>query len=155
LSLPTGSWRKATGTGAVGYEAFLPASIVLSDLIVTHLNAGVRYVPSARNPVGDRAGIAKYTLGGSAILRMMPLFHLMLETVWTREDEVVGPGKVSASNSLTFLPGARAAFNFASGLQIVPGVGFPIGIGPSRGDHGVFLYLSFEHPFNAEGRGGK
>jgi len=36
---------------------------------------------------------------------------------------------------------------FKNGLQIVPGVAMPIGIGPSAGETGVFLYLSFEHPF--------
>ncbi|HZK78257.1 MAG TPA: hypothetical protein VFC35_05065 [Gemmatimonadaceae bacterium] len=49
-------------------------------------------------------------------------------------------------------PGVRAAFNFASGLQIVPGIAFPIGVGPSSGERGAFIYLSFEHPFNDQGR---
>ena len=155
LALPTGRWRDGAGNGAVGVETFLPVSVVISDLLVTHWNAGVRYTPSARNERGDKAGIAKYTLGGSGIIRLMPYFHLMLETIWSREDAVVGPGQVASSNNLTILPGARAAFNYKSGLQIVPGIGFPIGVGPSRGDHGMFLYLSFEHPFNAQGRGGK
>jgi hypothetical protein len=44
-------------------------------------------------------------------------------------------------------PGARWAFNFTNGLQIVPGVAMPVGIGPGAGEKGVFVYLSFEHPF--------
>lgn len=153
--LPTGSWRTGAGTGAAGIEAFLPVSVVLSDLLVTHWNAGVRYTPSARNLSGARGGIAKYTLGGSGIVRILPYFNLMLETVWSRQDEVVATGKMRASNSWTVLPGVRAAFNHRSGLQVVPGLGFPFGVGQSRGDRGLFLYLSIEHPFNAEGRGGK
>jgi hypothetical protein len=47
-------------------------------------------------------------------------------------------------------PGIRWAHNFPSGLQIVPGVSFPIGFGPSNGSRGVFFYLSFEHPFKKE-----
>jgi hypothetical protein len=43
-------------------------------------------------------------------------------------------------------PGFRWALNFKSGLQIVPGVAVPVGLGPSAGQRGVFLYLSFEHP---------
>ena len=155
LALPTGSWRTGTGNGATGYEAFLPVSVVISDLFVTHWNAGVRYTPSARNDAGQRAGIAKYTLGGSGIMLLLPNLNLMLETIWSREDAVVAPGKVTASNSWTVLPGMRTAFNFPSKLQIVPGIGFPFGVGPSRGNRGIFLYLSFEHPFNAEGRGEK
>jgi len=41
----------------------------------------------------------------------------------------------------------RGAFNFASGLQIAPGIGAPIGLGPSRGEHALFVYLSVEHDF--------
>jgi hypothetical protein len=29
----------------------------------------------------------------------------------------------------------------------VPGIALPIGVGASRGEKAVFLYLSFEHPF--------
>lgn len=153
IALPTGSWRTGAGTGALGVEAFLPASIVVSDAFVMHLNAGMRLTPSARNPLGERATIKKYAVGGSGVLLAAPRFNLMLETIWSREDEVLGPGMVAASNSWTVLPGARGAFNFSSGLQIVPGIGFPFGIGPSRGERSVFLYLSFEHAFSAEGRG--
>jgi hypothetical protein len=35
------------------------------------------------------------------------------------------------------------------GLQIVPGIGVPIGIGTSNGTRQLFLYLSLEHPFTA------
>jgi len=31
----------------------------------------------------------------------------------------------------------------------VPGIAFPIGVGPSAGDDAVLLYLSFEHPFRS------
>jgi hypothetical protein len=155
VSLPTGSWKTGAGNGAAGYELFLPASIVVSDLLVTHLNAGVQYVPSARNQSGDRAGKARYTFGGSEIFRVHPNLNFMLETIWRREDEVVSAGKLKAGDSWTILPGIRGAFNYKSGLQIVPGIGFPFGIGPSRGERGVYLYLSFEHPFNAQGRAGK
>jgi hypothetical protein len=37
--------------------------------------------------------------------------------------------------------------NFTSGLQIVPGIAVPIGVGSSSGQRDVFLYLSFEHAF--------
>src|SRR2546423_6503813 len=78
LTLPSGRWETGAGKGALGYETFLPVSIVISDFLVTHLNAGARYTPSARNEAGDRAGIAKYTLAGSGIFRVMTYFNLML-----------------------------------------------------------------------------
>jgi hypothetical protein len=155
VALPTGDWKKGAGSGAAGYEALVPVSVVISNLFVTHWDAGMRHTPSARNSAGDRAGITKYTLAASGILLLMPTLNLMLETIWSREDAVVGKGEVVTGNSWAISPGIRGAFNFQSKLQIVPGIGFPIGVGPSRGNHGVFLYLSFEHPFNSEGRGEK
>jgi hypothetical protein len=43
-------------------------------------------------------------------------------------------------------PGIRWAYDRPSGLQVVPGVAFPIGIGHNH-DTQVLLYLSLEHPF--------
>jgi hypothetical protein len=40
----------------------------------------------------------------------------------------------------------RFAINRPSGLQIVPGIAYTIGVGPSSGSRAIFLYLSFEHP---------
>jgi len=65
---------------------------------------------------------------------------------------VVAPAKTEWSRSLFLSPGIRWAYNFKNGLQIVPGIGVPIGVGPSSGEKGVFLYLSFEHPMWKEGR---
>ncbi len=50
-------------------------------------------------------------------------------------------------SGLFLSPGIRWAYNFNNGLQIVPGIGVPLGVGPSDGEKGVFLYLSFEHPY--------
>jgi hypothetical protein len=52
----------------------------------------------------------------------------------------------TTSGSLFINPGIRYAFNFKSGLQIVPGLAVPVGIGSSKGASGLFAYLSFEHP---------
>ena len=49
-------------------------------------------------------------------------------------------------------PGVRWAWNFRSGLQVVPGFAVPVGFGPSRGSRQVLLYLSFEHPFQKKGQ---
>ena len=70
-----------------------------------------------------------------------------METFWTRAESVAGPGATSRSDAFFVSPGVRFAHDFKSGLQVVPGIAFPIGIGPSQGQHSVFLYLSLEHPF--------
>ena len=76
----------------------------------------------------------------------------MLEAVYSRGQEVIGRNHTEWTESALISPGVRAAFNFASGLQIVPGLAFPIGIGPSHGERSAFFYLSFEHPFNRKGQ---
>jgi hypothetical protein len=71
----------------------------------------------------------------------------MLETVWNGTEAVVAPSQTQRSHSLLISPGVRWAHNFKSGLQIVPGIAVPMGVGPSSGERGLILYLSFEHPW--------
>ena len=145
--LPTGTFRTERGTGGAGLQINLPLSVVVNKKLVTHWNAGTTITPSARNPLGDHAATYGYNLGQSFIWRIHPRFNAMLETVWFSSETVVAPGRTARQNSLILNPGIRWAYNFRSGLQIVPGIGAPIGLGPSRGEKGIFLYLSFEHPF--------
>ncbi len=147
VDLPTGDWHKERGSGSPGLETFLPVSLVATPYLVTHLNAGVTFLPRARDLRGDRAAINAITLAGSAIILAHPNFNLMLETVWQNGSDVVGPQVTERNTSFVVSPGVRGAFNFASGLQIVPGIAVPLGVGPSRGERGIFVYLSFEHPF--------
>jgi hypothetical protein len=64
---------------------------------------------------------------------------------------MTGSGRTARNDSLYLNPGVRWAHTFSS-LQIVPGIAFPIGLGPSHGDEGLFLYLSLEHPFGRPAR---
>jgi hypothetical protein len=73
---------------------------------------------------------------------------LTLALLWTSNPQVVAPGKTLTQYNLFISPGIRWAYNFKSGLQIVPGVGLPVGIGPSAGQAGMIFYLSFEHGFD-------
>jgi len=126
--LPTGSEDQGRGTGSLGLQTNLPASYVLSDALATHWNAGLTLD-------GD-SGDLDASLGASAIWRVHRSVNLMLETVWeSARDDVV-----------LLNPGVRWAFDFASGLQIVPGVAYTFALGADDAD-ALFLYLSFEHPF--------
>lgn len=147
LLVPSGNFRLGRGAGGAGLQISLPLSLVVNKKLVTHWNVGTTFVPAARNPAGDRAATYGYNLGQSFIWRVHPRFNAMLETVWTGSESVVAPGRTTRQHSLFVSPGIRWAHNFPSGLQIVPGIGVPIGVGPSRGEKGIFLYLSFEHPF--------
>ncbi len=147
FTLPTGDWKAGRGSGGSRVEGLVPVSYVISPLFTTHINAGVAVTPSARNSKGDRATSYAITLGHSLILTGHPNIHFLVETLYTREQEVVGKDATEWTDDLVISPGVRGAFNFASGLQIVPGIAVPIGVGPSHGQRGAFFYLSFEHPF--------
>ena len=148
VTLPTGDWKMSRGSGAAGVNARIPFSYVVSPMIVTHFDLGGGFTPSARNAAGNRAGIAEWNTAASAILTMSNRIQPMLEAFYSSGQEVIGPDHTARIESFLISPGVRAAFNFASGLQIVPGIAIPIGVGPSSGARNVFFYLSFEHPFN-------
>jgi Putative MetA-pathway of phenol degradation len=128
LILPTGSEDEGRGTGSVGAQAALPASYILNDALATHWNAGLTLD-------GESSDLEAF-LGASAIWRVHRSVNLMLESVWeSAQDDVV-----------LLNPGVRWAFDFDSGLQIVPGVAYTFALGADDAD-ALFLYLSFEHPF--------
>ena len=145
--LPTGRDDQGRGAGAVGYQVNLPLSVVLGPQVVTHVNLGVTRTLDAKNIKGDRANLTATNLGQSFIWLANPRFNVMLEMAYTRGETVAGSGIKNPSNTFYVSPGIRWAHNFSSGLQIVPGLAFPIGVGPSKGERGVFFYASFEHPF--------
>ena len=78
---------------------------------------------------------------------MKPRFNALCEVVWTNNAVVAGPGQTTRQQALFISPGVRWAYNFKSGLQIVPGVALPIGLMGADGQDGAIFYLSFEHPF--------
>jgi hypothetical protein len=147
VTLPTGDWKKGRGIGAAGIETMLPVSYALSKLFTTHSNVGLALTPSARNSAGARADSYALTLGQSLVMKVHPNIQPLVEAVYTREQDVVAENSTEWREDFVVSPGVRVAFNFASGLQIIPGFAVPIGVGPSSGDRGMFFYLSFEHPF--------
>jgi hypothetical protein len=146
LLLPTGNSRLARGAGGTGVQTNLPVSIYLNRKFVTHINAGATIVPQAQNVSRDRALATGYNLGQSLIWLAKPRFNVMLETIWTGSEAVIAQDRTQRSHSWLVSPGVRWAYNLSHGLQVVPGVAVPLGVGPSAGEKGLILYLSFEHP---------
>lgn len=147
LVLPTGDERNGRGTGSLGIQGNLPLSVVLAPRFVTHVNLGATFAPSAENELGEKADLSEWTFGQSFVWLAAERFNVMLEALYTNGEAIVGPDATERVSSLTLNPGIRWAHDSRRGLQIVPGIAVPIGIGPSRGERGIFLYLSFEHPF--------
>ena len=128
LVVPTGSEAKGLGTGAFGVQVNLPVSVILAPRFVAHGNAGW----------SATSGVDEYGAGASLVWLPAATFNVLVEAVWSHAE--------GGGDALVVNPGIRWAHNFANGLQIVPGIAFPIDIGPGRRAHGAFLYLSFEHP---------
>lgn len=149
LLIPSGKVRAGRGVGGYGAQVNLPLSVALNDHFVTHWNAGATIVPHARNEFGDRAATYGYHLGQSLVWLIHPRFNALVETSWAGTEDVVGRGRTQRGHDFLVSPGIRWAHNFKNGLQIVPGIAVPMGVGPSAGEKGIFLYLSFEHPFRA------
>ncbi len=143
LILPTGDYHEGFGRGAVGYQTNIPLSLTLSEKWVNHWNAGMTFTPNAEGSERGKRDTLDFNAGTGFIYLLADNINLMLETAWNAAQSVDG----GREHSLFINPGFRFAINFDSGLQIVPGIGFPIGIGPSSGEYGIFFYLSFEHPF--------
>jgi hypothetical protein len=151
LLFPTGDEKKALGAGGVGLQFNLPLSAVIHPKIVTHWNAGTTLTPSAKNSEGVKDNKTDFNLGQSVIWLAHPNFNVMFETAWNSFESIERRGVKTRASSLFINPGIRWAHNFNNGLQIVPGIAFPIGVGSSNGERGVFFYLSFEHPITKQG----
>jgi hypothetical protein len=146
LLFPTGNYRNGSGSGVLGYQLSLPFSYLLSPKIASHYNLGVTITPGAKNADGTDYNQVIYNYGISLIWLVKKNFNLMLEIVGNETVRKSDSSESIVSNSLFINPGFRYAINFKSGLQIVPGLAVPIGIGSSGGSSGIFAYLSFEHP---------
>lgn len=147
VSLPTGDGNKGLGVGGTGWQVNLPVSKTLGTSLVAHTNAGASWFPS----INDNTSLHAVNLGQSLIWLAAPRFNVMVEAVWSRTTTSHNGHDDPVENAF-ISPGIRWGYDFRSGLQIVPGIAFPIGVGQSHGLRQVFLYLSFEHPFTAAAR---
>jgi hypothetical protein len=150
--LPTGNSKKSLGAGVIGYQVNLPFSFIVSRYIVTHYNAGITLTPNTSDESGLKSDQTVINYGFSIILLLKKNFNFMFEAVGnTTSIKSTNPANRNAS-TMFINPGIRYAINFKSGLQIVPGMAIPIGLGPSSGEYGIFGYLSFEHPLKRQNK---
>lgn len=150
LLLPTGSVGRELGAGGVGVGARLPLSVMLTKSLQSNTSVGASYTRRARNGEGERAAVKGFEVGQSFVWLARERFNLLVETVWERSERVVGDGLKEHEDELLVSPGVRWAHKFRNGLTLIPGVAVPVGVGPSRGERGVFFYLAIEHSFKKE-----
>ena len=145
--LPSGDSKFGRGAGGAGIQTNWAMSVVLNKQFTTHFNVGATITPHAKDELGNSAATYAYNLGHSLVWTMHPRFNAFVETVFNRGESVIGPRQTQWDSQVFVNPGIRWAYNFSSGLQIVPGISAPLGVGPSSGEKGIFFYLSFEHPY--------
>jgi hypothetical protein len=136
--------------GVVGFQVNIPVSRKLSDIFITHWNAGFTVFPGVRGTDASgrevRRTLPWYNCAASVIWLATPTFNLMLEAAANFTADLDGSGEVIRSTEMIVSPGFRSAINL-QGLQIVPGIAIPLSFVEGEGRIGVFLYLSFEHPY--------
>ena len=146
ILFPTGDQRRDLGAGGIGLQVNIAMSTVLSEKLVMHTNVGGTWNPRAKDAAGETAATRGWNLGQSFIWLARNDLNFLVETVWNETQVVVGGDSVASSHLLTVSPGLRWGWTRpGGGLQIVPGIAVPIGIGAHRTDASIFLYLSFEH----------
>jgi hypothetical protein len=150
LLLPTGDEEEGRGAGGVGFQGNFPLTLVLSNQIVTHWNAGATVTPSASNGLGENSTTHSFKFGTSLVWLFRPSFNFLLEMVLEDARRFAADGRVVDETGWVLNPGVRWAFDLPGDLQIVPGMAYTIGLGEGPDDNALFLYLSFEHPFKRQ-----
>lgn len=150
--LPSGSVQEERGVGGVGVQVNLPASFVLAPRIAAHTNVGATWIKSADNVEGDEANSGAYSVGQSVVYAVTNRVQFLVEGLYARVQSITGPGETEWESTSVISPAIRWAYNLPSGLQIVPGIGVPLGVGPSAGERSVLLYISLEHPAGGPSR---
>jgi hypothetical protein len=145
--VPSGDEKQGRGLGATSYQNDNAMSIVLAPELVAHSNLGFTLTPHARDADGHKADLRAWNAGQSVVWLASQRVNFLLEAVYVSAQETSGAGHTTTVKSAVVSPGVRWSYDLESGLQIVPGIAFPFGVGPGRHEKSVFVYLSFEHPF--------
>ena len=150
LILPTGNRDKGTGNGVVGYEWNIAASKKVASRLALHANLGLTYLPKVRVRLDDqrlspKRSLVSYDVGASAVFALSSNIHMLLEWVGEFEEEINDKGKKEHDFKAVLSPGIRAAVINKDRLQLLVGVGIPIGVTGPAENYGVLLYLSVEH----------
>ncbi len=141
LSVIVPSGRVEAGGGEGGVQINLPFSKQQND-VHFHWNGGFTWLPR-----GERDDLVSPFLSGSAIYRLRPMVHLMLESVLGFDASDTPLGKVERTRFFTVSPGVRGGWNLAEDTQLILGAAVPITKVNGDASAGIFFYLSYELPY--------
>jgi DtxR family transcriptional regulator, Mn-dependent transcriptional regulator len=128
---------------SLGLQFNLPFSKQTRD-VYWHWNVGMTWRPSADFGSGSE-NLTSPFFAGSAIVRVKPMFHAMLESVLAYEDlpSILGTGY---ERLFTLSPGARGGWDIGE-QQLILGVAVPVTWVAGRHETAAFFYVSYELPF--------
>ena len=146
--VPSGNASRGLGNGSHGLQLNLPVSKRISQRFIVHGNAGYTLLGHMAIPGADGSygKLNSYNFGASAIW-LGKKVNLMTEYLAGLSQDFNDAGGKTRSVAHIVNPGFRFAIN-RGGLQIVPGLGVPVTFDGGSVKPGLFLYLSFEHPFS-------
>ena len=149
LVLPSGNSAKGLGSGSIGLQVNLPFSKQRGNWY-WHGNGGLTWLPRANATFrqGDLAVVRRDALtspflAGSAIYRVRPMFHVMLESVLSFDQSLRERG-TARDRTLTLSPGFRGGWNIGD-KQVIIGFAVPTSWSDTAST-GLFSYFSYELP---------
>lgn len=125
LLLPTRS--EHFGGPNSGLQVNVPVTLTLHQRLVSHTSAGATWYREARTK--------ELQVAQSVAFAMTDRISLLVDAAWTRCD--------GEEHLLVVRPGVQIALEGPGGMQVAPGIAFPLGTDAG----GVLLYVAFEHPF--------
>lgn len=148
LALPTGDEERGLGSGSWGLQLNLPLSVRIADRWLLHGNAGANWIAEGTSPAqpSKTRPLLSPFVGGSIVWLARDRINFLLEGVATRLASLDDRSRVRHDESVVISPGLRWSIDRDS-LQIVPGVAVPVTFESGESSAGIFLYLSFEHPY--------
>jgi hypothetical protein len=148
LIIPTGNHAKRLGDGSWGLQFNLPVSKRWTNQFINHFNLGTTYYFKVKqDEIGFNRSMISYFGGISSIWLVSEKFNLMLEYMSYLIANPDNENKVDYVNENIIAPAFRYAINIKN-LQVVHGISVPISFSKESGnDIGIFIYLSFEHPY--------
>jgi len=147
VSIPSGDDARGFGDGVFGYQVNLPVSKRWSNEWVTHFNLGGTILPGVTDPSGGKKEtLESYFIGGSVILLATQQLNVMFEALTATSRTFAAAGGTEFTAETILSPGLRYAIDIDD-VQIVPGIAFPFTMSNNGNYNGLFLYVSFEHPF--------
>ena len=141
LVLPTGNAARGLGAGSFGVQTAAAVSVLPLKWLQFNTNLAMSFPFDAAPAAGG-----SFTFGQSVVWKAHNHFNALVEAIYVHPVTPQGDGGTVAPD-LFISPGVRFSIDLPFGIQVVPGVAVPIGVGPSAGSWNLFFYLSVENPF--------